>query len=515
MKTLSKNKLRSYSVKWIDRFIILFLFAVVQSVAVTQAQGILRGSNMAEFQLGNIPGLKPMDQTSLYDQLNLLYRVKSLSLKARIEQYYPSFGDNKSYTSLSQYKIEYKTKNLNLSVGHLYTILGRGLLLRTYEIPGSIWETRGYRVRYGFYRDLKGIELKYRLKKFELKAIRGRVLDVTLPPTIEKDMERRPDLVEGGELRYNFKNQKAGFTYMRQTNASKSTGYASVYFDGNLFKNVSFYSEFARRLDSTSLFLLPGNAGFGAYASFTYAHNRIGVSLEFKDYQNMSIGAGISDPPTLVKEQSYRLLNRSTHVPELTNESGYQLEIYYRFANNSMLTLNHALAKNKISPEKSSVFTEYFAEYRFSAGEKFSGQAFADYSRAPFINENNRYAGGFLLELDHNSGMNSSLETELQYVERIINKTVSFLNAYLAYTFSMTSKYSASLVYEYTGDPVQVENNKNYNYYPAVSLSYRPDSHNQIALFFGKRRGGLACTSGVCYDVLDFEGLEIRLLTRF
>ena len=38
-----------------------------------------------------------------------------------------------------------------------------------------------------------------------------------------------------------------------------------------LFKNVSFYSEFARRLDSTSLFLLPGNAGFGAYASFTYA----------------------------------------------------------------------------------------------------------------------------------------------------------------------------------------------------------------------------------------------------
>ncbi len=470
---------------------------------------------MAEFQLGNIPGLKPMDQSSLFDQLNLSYRLKSLSLKTRIEQYYPSFGDNNSYTSLSQYKVEYKTKNLDLSVGHIYTMLGRGLLIRTYEIPGSIWETRGYRVRYGFYKDMKGIELKYRIKKFELKAIRGRVLDVTLPPTIEKDVDRRPDLVEGGELRYNFKNQKVGFTFMRQTNTLASTGYASVYFDGNILKNVSIYGEFARRLDSTSLLSLPGNAGFGAYTSLTYAHNRLGISLELKDYQNMSIGTGISDPPTLVKEQSYRLLNRSTHVPELTNESGYQLEIYYRFQNNSMLTLNHALAKNKISAEKSPVFREYFAEYRFSAGEKLSGQAFADYSKAPFVNENNRYAGGFLLELSHNSGFNSSLETELQYVERTTAKTVTFLNAYLAYTLSMTSKYSASLVYEYTSDPVHVENNKNYNYYPAVSISYRPDSHNQIALFYGKRRGGLACTSGVCYDVLDFEGLEIRLLTRF
>ena len=220
-------------------------------------------------------------------------------------------------------------------------------------------------------------------------------------------------------------------------------------------------------------------------------------------------------PPTLVKEQSYRLLNRSTHVPELTYETGYQLEIYYRFLNNSMLTLNHALAKNKISADRSPVFKEYFAEYRFYAEEKLSGQVFADYSNAPFVNENNRYAGGFLIECDHNSGLSSSLEAELQYIERTSVETVTFYTAYLTYTLSKTSKYSASLVYEYTNDPIQLQDMKSYNAYPSLNLSYRPDSHNQIALFVGKRRGGLACTSGVCYDVLDFEGLEIRLVTRF
>ncbi len=469
---------------------------------------------MAEFQLGNIPGLQPKDQSSLYDQLNLSYRVNSLNLFTRIEQYYPSFGENKSYTRISQYRVEYKTKNLDVSVGHLYTTLGRGLLLRTYEIPGAIWEIRGYRVRYGFYTDLHGIEVKYRIKNFDLKALRGKVLDVSLPPTIGKDVDRRPDLTEGGELGYSFKNQRLGLTFMRNTNASVGTSYASLIYDGNISKNISVYGEFARRFDSTGLFSLPENAGYGAYASINYAYNRIGISLEFKDYRNFSIGAGISDPPTLVREQPYRLLNRSTHVPILTNESGYQIEIYYRFSNNSMLTLNNAWTKNKISVDKSPVFREFFAEYRFPSGKKLSGQLFADYANDPFVNENNRYAGGFLVDVDH-SGFISTLETEIQYVEKNTSTTVDFLNAYLAYTLSMTSKYNASLVFEYTNDPVQVEDDKNYNYYPAVSLSYRPDNHNQIAVFYGKRRGGLACTSGVCYDVLDFEGLEIRLVTRF
>ena len=29
------------------------------------------------------------------------------------------------------------------------------------------------------------------------------------------------------------------------------------------------------------------------------------------------------------------------------------------------------------------------------------------------------------------------------------------------------------------------------------------------------RRSGLACTAGTCYEVLGFEGIEMRLLNRF
>ncbi len=37
----------------------------------------------------------------------------------------------------------------------------------------------------------------------------------------------------------------------------------------------------------------------------------------------------------------------------------------------------------------------------------------------------------------------------------------------------------------------------------------------EALLFAGERRGGTACTSGTCYEVLAFRGAELRILTRF
>jgi hypothetical protein len=34
-------------------------------------------------------------------------------------------------------------------------------------------------------------------------------------------------------------------------------------------------------------------------------------------------------------------------------------------------------------------------------------------------------------------------------------------------------------------------------------------------MFTGRRRGGPACNAGVCYEVLDFYGVEFRFTTRF
>jgi hypothetical protein len=48
----------------------------------------------------------------------------------------------------------------------------------------------------------------------------------------------------------------------------------------------------------------------------------------------------------------------------------------------------------------------------------------------------------------------------------------------------------------------------------SVNLTGRFGPYEAL-LFAGERRGGTACTSGTCYEVLAFRGAELRVLTRF
>ncbi|SHK44203.1 hypothetical protein SAMN04488028_10523 [Reichenbachiella agariperforans] len=501
-----------------NRFLLILLL-IITTLGTGHAQGTLRGSNLMEYQLGNIPELTPRYQSSLFDQLDLSYRYKSFGLDARVEQYYPSFGDDISYTRVSQFKFQYRAEMIDIQVGNLYESFGRGLLLRTYEIPGSIWETRGYRVRYGFYRDLLGAAVKFNYKNAELKLIRGEVLDVTLPPTVSDDTNRRPDLVEGAEASYRLGSQKVGLIYMRHHTESQSivgsdpAQLLSAYYDGVLFENFSLYGELAKSLnDNTDLTDFSDQAAYAGYVGLSFYFGNLGASLEYKNYHNFSLGAGINDPPTLVKEHSYRLLNRSTHIPVLTDESGYQVELYYSFEDGSILTFNTSRASNEISETIQPVFKEYFLEYQFYPIEKLSIKAFADYAEDPFRGEPHRYAGGSYIDWDHPK-LTSSIEFEYQQIERDADPAHNY---YIAYTLAKPSKFSASVVLELTTDPfLLVEPSDDFNAYPAFIGTYRPNTKNTITLFAGKRRGGPACNSGVCYDVLSFEGVELRLNTRF
>lgn len=477
------------------------------------SQGQFRGSNLLEYQLGNIPGLQPEYQSSLYDQLNLSFKYKLFSIQTRIEQYYPSFGDDKGYKKISQYRAQYKSKELTVEVGNLNTMLGKGLLLRTYEIPGSIWEDRGYRVRYGFYKDLEGAEIKYQLGKFKLTGIYGKVLDVALPPTLS-DNERRPDLIQGVELNYQISKLLFGVIYMNHQNFEKNDNYSSAYFKSQVFKNFSTYAEIAFKSGSGTNLNFKIDSTYAAYFSLNYAKNRLGISFELKDYKNFFIGTGITDPPTLVKEHSYRLLNRSTHIPILTNERGYQLELYYSFSNNSMITINHSLSENKISHSNAPVFKEFFAEYKFNLGEKITTHLFLDYASDPFTNEINRYTAGGIFDIDHNK-LNSVFETQFQFVEREGVETVKFNNIVFSYSLFIGSKINPSVLVELSNDPFLLATNEKTVFYPSAGLAYKPNNKNNISLFYGKRRGGPSCNSGVCYNVLDFQGFEIRLLSQF
>ncbi len=480
--------------------------------------GQLTGNNLFEYQLGNLPYTDPADLSSHYDQLNLGYRYKGLRATLRYEHFL-SQNEGSSYATLSQFQVQYRKDKLELKVGNFNETLGNGLLVRGYEIAGSVFEEEAYRTRYGFYRDMLGFSAKYTGDIWYFQALRGKSLVNTLPPTLPMD-ERRIDLVEGLETGVSFFHQTLGIIVMRNSNSSDKDNFYSLLFSGSVPGFISYNFEFAHDIaHDLPLFGLNDQSRYGMYGSLSYSKGSFGLSFEYKNYHNMLIGAGISDPPTAVREHKYKVLNRSIHVPQLVDESGIQLEAYYTFRNRSNLVVNYTYALNELYDNYR--FNEFFLEYSFYPGEKSNVTLFADYTSDEFKSEDPRYAAGGIWETRVVGRWSAQLHLEYQYIEREFAEVQKMHNGVMILGVSKSSDLNLSVVWEISNDPYLTdrpdtpEPESAVRNWPGLEASYRINPTNTISLFAGKRRGGPACTSGICYEVLDFEGVEIRFKTKF
>jgi hypothetical protein len=475
------------------------------------------GNNLFEVQLGNVPGSEPANLISNYNQMNLHYRYKGFKASGRFEYFLNEFSDRR-YFSPTQIQLQYKSRSFQFKAGNYYDMLGNGLLLRAYDIPASVFESQGYRVRHGFYRDMFGFSGEYSGDVFRLKALYGKPLVNVLPPTLEWQ-ERRPEDLYSISPGVTLGEQNIDVNYLYNITSTGNYHYSSAQVTGNLPYNFSYNAELAAEL-GTGIPLFSGKESIhGFYGSLMYSGSRIGGSLEYKNYSNFSLGSAYNDPPTLVREHSYKVLNRSTHIPILTNETGFQTEIYYRFESGHMLTLNASRARNDIF--ELFVFEEYFAELYSPVGESASLKWFADYARDPFKDEPHRISSGGIFEAPVFGRWSTLAEVEYQHIKRSGFLPGTVHNGVVIWGLSRGSVFSFSFTWEITTDPfltdaaATIEIEEGNRHWVGVDTKYKINKHHTIAVFMGQRRGGPACASGICYEVLDFTGIELRFTSKF
>ena len=488
------------------------------------AQNNFTISNLMEYQVGNLPFTEPTNLTTLYDQLNLRYRQGVLSAHVKFERF-QQVDDRKSYAKVAQRSIRLRQGNFDLTVGHFNEIIGRGLLLRSYEIPGAILEDTGFRVRYGFYRDIDGISIKYQPKFMEIKALRGRPLFNAFPPIFEAPL-RRPNLVEAVEINlFAVENWNFGGAYLRNNVNEDFQEYGMGSITGNLPFNVQIYSEYAQRMGRGNRFLdLSDKSSHAWYNSLSYVNGPVGLSFEYKDYHNFILtpNEAFNDPPPLVKEHPYVLLNRSTHVLNAADETGWQAEIFLTSRQGHTLTLNMTEAENKTAIGKR-LFQEKFAEVSILVDDQTSLKSFVDFSEEPFKLEVDRFTTGVYVERAFAQSWGTVLDLEYQQFTRDFSDAPEKAkNFFAALTISKSPNFSTGIVWERTTDPGLTDNpttpdmrETNPRHWLGVNVGYQYNYHHFINIFYGKRRGGLACTSGICYEILDFEGFELRLTSTF
>ena len=493
------------------------LISLVSFILLTVAlQAQFRGQNLVEYQYGKMPDEAESEFSSLFNRVLADYSIGHFRLGLTVEQYYTPFSA-RNFTSLSQFRLYYSSGPFEVRLGNFYETLGRGLLLRSYEIPGALLEEKSYRAKHYFHRDISGGSVRYRKNNFSAVMLYGKPLNNAFPPGMSIPC-RRPDNIAAVQSDYNFGGQIAGASLLTLENSAGRTWYSMVNISGNLGRNLSYYAESARRLDGQRITDFSGEASWALYGALNFSFSSTGLSLEYKNYKDFQLGAGFNEPPALVREHSYRVLNRSTHVSQALDETGYQAEAFWMLPDASVITLNHTIAVNDLG--RRFVFREYFIEYSGGTGSGHELRIFAGLAEDPIKQESNRVSTGSYT--DWRIGSDLVLSTNFEY-QRFDRDDYIVRNMLISPGINIRPRLGVAMITELSNDPFLIDKPENssamtkgqFRWWTGGTISYRIRNNHNLQVFAGQRRGGPACHSGICYDILDFTGLELRLTSRF
>jgi uncharacterized protein DUF6029 len=500
-------------------------------------------SNLLEPRVGKDPDDPrpnvPDNRLTLYEQFNLDYFHDALQLGLRYETFLPSEERGLEYRELSRRYAAWSSRWLDARVGNYEALFGRGVVLRAFELPGVVREELWR--QFGDSRDLDGARVRLHHGGAELLVLGGKPRRADAPPDAARlglvtgalgTGEVAPGIRPGGEY-VRIDTQSEDLFANPGTTSEVSGGFVQVGLDPWLARlgvqklSLDSYVELARATGMPpspvgSPKVEPGR-GEALYLMQNVALGdllpglRAGASWEYKDYQNFDLPTAINEPPTLVREHAYALLNRNTHVLEPMQEEGYQFEPRLDYRGWTDLTLNWSRAENRDSHRFEERYAELGAHVRGATASLFADDA-QDGAAGLFDRET---VGVHALLPVHGP---HSLEIEYEQMTAVRASSLGdqdFKDNYVALTYAWADVVSVAAVRQTTDDPVDagppdpVTGSIPRRVFPSLSARVRIGDHHELVGFWGRRRGGIACTAGTCYLLPAFDGLSFRLTSRF
>ncbi|MFI5372041.1 MAG: hypothetical protein ACHQ52_10825 [Candidatus Eisenbacteria bacterium] len=512
----------------------LALLSIGILAAARPAGAQLAVDNLLDLQAGNQPDVPPSNRTSTYDQFNAQFTTDRLRFGARFEANRNN-ADVLTYNEFTQRWAEFSDTHLKVRAGNTYTILGRGLLQRAFELPGVVLDQPGFDSRYGFSRDVDGTLIDADWGPLAVRGIEGRPNSGETSPSVEKtyDIPRYSGELIGGQATATvWRGARLGAAYTRfDADANTRHEYASVSADLDPMRlfdvssvSLPLYVEAAHQSPSwTSLFDFPSvdtdRSPRALYLGSNLLAGPFALAAEWKDYTRFRLG--YNDPPSLVREQSFTLLNRTTHVLDADDERGYQIEASVRIAPLGVVTVNQSRADGLLSPSQPPRrYNESYAEIHLTprGAPALEATLFVDGGKDEFVGIEKRDGYGGTATVRMPRRLSATLDLEYLDEQRPPDH---FHDEYASIAIQHAVYGTVALVLQRTTDPAEEK--------PAdvatpgiqprdfVSglLSVPISAANTVSLFVGQRREGLACTAGTCYRVEAFQGVEFRLTSRF
>lgn len=381
--------------------------------------------------------------------------------------------------------VEIYKNDFTITLGNYYAMFGRGLVLRTYEDRNLRVDT-----------NLEGAKINYFSDFGEFTALGGRMRD---------KYNRRDDRLYGFDAAFDILGVHIGGSFVRNQRTDSDFKDLKAVRLNSFFSDFEIYAELAQ----------PGwNDKLSAYYSVSYFGDFMTLVGEYKDYNQLAFfnryQTEYNAPPALTREHTYTLLNRHPHVLNTADERGYQFETILQASQNLEFLLNYSFTETHNSQR---TFEEYYAQTHMDYTENIRAEAALGWN-FDFSTGTENITPILMTEYEW-SGVNEiHLELQHQHVKNTSDKS-EFDDELIVLEYSRSPYGTLSLVGEYSNEAdlnTSLEDTKYWMYAQAI---LNINEANQLTVLYGSRRAGFVCAGGVCRFEPEFEGLELKLLSRF
>ncbi len=393
------------------------------------------------------------------------------------------YSQDTSGMGLYQRYIRYGGERFQLTLGNFYSMLGMGLVFRSFENRSIRWDT-----------NVDGFLASTQTGILETKVFAGKPRDrsgVRLDPLagVEADLSPMTAL-------------RLGTTWLGSSDEENKLLQRASFLTSYSGFLGSLYGEFAFRDDGRGHW----NDGHAFYSAADFFISSLSFRLEIKDYDHFHLAGNslydYNNPPTVVREHLFSLLNRHQLVINADDETGFLLESVIPVSDLILLTLNTNRSRNSAGDL---LYTENYAQMDVSfpsdisltAAGGLEGDREATYLNAVFSASaavDERRAVKFLYEHQH---------VAIRLTDR------QFYSQILHLEFSQAPLYTVSILAERSTDQYSER---------SIWLGVEGDMNfadgYDLSVFAGNRREGKVCAGGVCVYKPEFQGIELIFQIR-
>jgi len=550
------------------KFLILLIFLFPASASFAQLKlnvdasvsNLLRYGNGYEYT-GNIKLPKEYFENLTDARLN----VNGVIFGMRYEISDPiEYGLN--FKGVRKRYIEYNHDiGVSLRAGDYWEIISRGLSLNIFEDRALGYDT-----------GIDGIRLVYQ-NKFGKKKPFG-LKFMVLGGDINYSDYITPERIEKYKIRSAYgefsplKPLTLGLNYVysignlpeENVNTVVHTDLPEINLNLNLseFQFYAAYSHKSSRVTPNEVYPQPlTGLGDGFYSSLAYFKNKIGITLDYKNYRyDITLPDNRSatrptrmlpyqNPPTAQKEHTSTLISRNPHVVDFNDEVGGQVDIVYSpndklsFNFNGSIASRHyeyvdtdtttGLAYKRVErsgnflpslDDPLSPFWEIYLEGEYYASDKvytklaFARQNSTLYNQVFPQNSEKIFTTTIPLEFKYsfNPVYTVTFIGEQQWVHNSFRTSreadQNFTNQFLSFTFSRSPNLNVTFNTESTNDDEEPTGKK---FWWLSEISFKINQSNTILVSYGSERGGLRCSNGICRFVQPFEGFRAAVQSSF